>query len=109
MRSSAMPELIYFDSECKQGVIILKGKPVEAPTVIYVPRVVQYTNGCEVAATSSVLKWNEADQLLFWKPDPALPRNQIILYPPGRFDNSKLPKASKELLKLTTKRLHCTP
>ena len=102
MRSSARPELLYFDTRTKQAAIILSGKPVEAPTVIYVPRDIQYTNQFEARATSPLLKWDNDKQRLYWKPDPTLPTNQIILFPRGEFRPDALPAESRALLGVTT-------
>jgi hypothetical protein len=102
MRSSARPELLYFDARTKQAAIILSGKPVEAPTVIYVPHDIQYTNQFEVMATSPNLKWDDDKQLLYWKPNSALATNQIIIYPRGDFRPEALPAKSRELLGITT-------
>jgi aryl-phospho-beta-D-glucosidase BglC (GH1 family) len=102
MRSSAKPEMLYFDVRTKHAAIILSGKPVEAPTVIYVPRDIQYTNQFEVLATSPDLKWDEGKQLLYWKLDPALATNQIVIYPHGDFHPESLPAQSRALLGVTT-------
>jgi hypothetical protein len=102
MRSSAKPELLYFDVRTKHAAIILSGKPVEAPTVIYVPRDIQYTNRFEVRATSPLLKWDDDKQLLYWKPDSAAATNQIVIYPRGDFHPDVLPARSRALLGATT-------
>jgi aryl-phospho-beta-D-glucosidase BglC (GH1 family) len=109
MRSSAKPELLYFDARSKHAAIILAGKPVAAPTVIYVPRNIQYTNQFEVRATSPFLKWDDAKQLLYWKPNAALATNQIVIYPPGKFRADALPAESRRILAITTNRLRNLP
>ena len=102
VRSSAKPELLYFDIKSKHAAIVLSGKTVAAPTVIYVPRDIQYTNQFDVFATSPLFRWDDQRELLFWKPDPTLATNQIIICPAGAFDRCSIPKLSKELLPITT-------
>jgi hypothetical protein len=109
MRSSARPQLLYFDVSSKHAAIILTGTPVAAPTVIYVPRDIQYTNQFEVIATSPLLKWDDDHQLLYWKPDPALATNQIIIYPCGGFHADALPAESRGMLGITTNHMWCLP
>lgn len=105
MRSSAKPELVYFNLKSKHAAIVLSGKPVAAPTVIYVPRDIQYTNQFEVIATSPVLKWDDEKQLLYWEPNSTLGTNQIVIYPRGDFHAETLPAESRALLELTTNHL----
>lgn len=105
MRSSAKPELLYFDLKSKHAAIILSGKPVAAPTIVYVPRDIQYTNQFEVIATSPFLKWDDKKQLLYWKPDPTLATNQVVIYPRGDFHAQALPAESRALLDVTTNHL----
>jgi len=105
MRSSAKPELVYFDLRSKHAAIILSGKPVDAPTVIYIPRDIQYTNQFEVIATSPLLKWDDDKQLLYWKPNSTLTTNQIVIYPRGDFHSEALPAESRILLDVTTNHL----
>lgn len=109
MRSSAKPQLLYFDVRSKCAAIILAGKPVPAPTVIYVPRDIQYTNQFDVMATSRSLRWDDEKQLLYWNPDPALATNQILIFPPGGFRTNALPTVSRQLLGITTNFTWCSP
>jgi hypothetical protein len=109
MRSSAKPRLLYFDARSKHAAIILTGKPVAAPTVIYVPRDIQYTNQFEVIATSPSLKWDDEKQLLYWNPNPVLTDNQIVIFPSGGFHADALPVESRQLLSITTNHMWCLP
>jgi aryl-phospho-beta-D-glucosidase BglC (GH1 family) len=102
MRSSAKPELLYFDLKSKHAAIILSGKPVAAATVIYVPRDIQYTNEFEVMATSSEIQWDKDKELLYWKPNSAFATNQIVIFPSGDFQPESLPAKSRALLGATT-------
>jgi phenylpropionate dioxygenase-like ring-hydroxylating dioxygenase large terminal subunit len=105
MRGSAHPDLLYFDPRSKHAAIILNGKPVAVPTVIFVPRDIQYPNQFEALATSPALKWDDQKKLLYWKPNPALATNQIILYPPRQFHPDLLPPDSRALLPATPNHL----
>jgi hypothetical protein len=102
MRSSAKPEFLSFDAESRQAAIILTGKPVSEPTVIYVPRDIQYPNQFEIHATSSGIRWDDSNQRLYWAPDATLATNQIIICPVKGFLPEKLPPTSRQLLSITT-------
>jgi hypothetical protein len=100
MRSSAKPKLIAFDLASKNAAIILEG-PLEsdAPTVIFVPRKIHYSGAdFEVRATSRSILWDEANSLLFWIPDPALAKNQLLISPLGHFNPNAIPAESRTLL-----------
>ncbi|MGI0002008.1 MAG: cellulase family glycosylhydrolase [Nitrososphaeraceae archaeon] len=98
MRSSAEPVLLFFDIESKYATIILKGKVVEAPTVIYVPFNLHYAPEFTVwATTSKQMEWDKDNQLLYWYPAKELALNQIIIGRNRNLDTSVLPKQAKEL------------
>jgi hypothetical protein len=97
MRSSAEPVLLFFDIESKYATIILKGKVVDAPTVIYIPFKFHYAPEFTVWATSKQIKWDKENQLLYWYPAKELTLNQIIIGKSKNLDTSVLPKQAKDL------------
>jgi uncharacterized membrane protein HdeD (DUF308 family) len=98
MRSSAEPVLLFFDIESKYATIILKGKVVDAPTVIYVPFTLHYAPEFTIwATTSKQIEWDKDNQLLYWYPAKELTLNQIIIGKNRNLDTSKLPKQAKDL------------
>src|SRR5215213_2041308 len=98
MRSSAEPVLLFFDIKSKYATIILKGKVVEAPTVIYIPFNIHYAPEFTVwATTSKQIKWDKDNQLLYWYPEKERTLNQIIIGKSRNLDTSILPKQAKDL------------
>jgi hypothetical protein len=98
MRSSAEPVLLFFDIESKYATIILKGKIVEAPTIIYIPFNLHYTPEFTVwATTSKQIEWDKDNQLLYWYPAKERTLNQIIIGKSRNLDTSILPKQAKDL------------
>ena len=98
MRSSAEPVLLFFDIESKYATIILKGKVVEAPTVIYIPFNIHYAPEFTVwATTSKQIKWDKDNQLLYWYPEKERTLNQIIIGKSRNLDTSVFPKEAKDL------------
>jgi len=102
LRSSAMPQLVFFDLKSKNAAFVLKGKVVDAPTVIFVPLSCHYPNGFEVRATTpeSSITWNESEQLLYWHPDKSLPPdqpNKLIISPIHGLRRGVLPDAVGDL------------
>jgi uncharacterized membrane protein HdeD (DUF308 family) len=99
MRSSAEPVLLFFDIESKYATVILKGKVVDAPTVIYIPFKFHYSPEFTVWATttSKQIKWDKENQLLYWYPAKELTLNQIIIGKSKNLDTSVLPKQAKDL------------
>jgi hypothetical protein len=98
MRSSAEPVLLFFDIESKYATIILKGKVVEAPTVIYIPFNIHYAPEFTVwATTSKQIKWDKDNQLLYWYPEKERTLNQIIIGKSRNLDTSVFPKDAKDL------------
>ena len=98
MRSSAEPVLLFFDIESKYTTIILKGKVVEAPTVIYIPFNIHYAPEFTVwATTSKQIKWDKDNQLLYWYPEKERTLNQIIIGKSRNLDTSVFPKEAKDL------------
>jgi uncharacterized membrane protein HdeD (DUF308 family) len=103
MRSSAEPVLLFFDIESKYATIILKGKVVEAPTVIYIPFNLHFTPEFTVwATTSKQIEWDKDNQLLYWYPAKELTLNQIIIGKSRNLDTSILPKQAKDLAREVT-------
>src|SRR5215211_4927047 len=98
MHSSAEPVLLFFDIESKYATIILKGKVVEAPTVIYIPFNIHYAPEFTAwATTSKQIKWDKDNQLLYWYPAKELTLNQIIIGKSRNLDTSIFPKEAKDL------------
>jgi hypothetical protein len=98
MRSSAEPVLLFFDIKSKYATIILKGKVVEVPTVIYIPFNIHYAPEFTVwATTSKQIKWDKDNQLLYWYPEKELTLNQIIIGKSRNLDTSIFPKEAKDL------------
>src|SRR5215212_1138185 len=98
MRSSAEPVLLFFDIESKYATIILEGKVVEAPTVIYIPFKIHYAPEFTVwATTSKQIEWDKDNQLLYWYPEKERTLNQIIIGRSRNLDTTKLPKRAKDL------------
>ncbi|MFL6308766.1 MAG: cellulase family glycosylhydrolase [Nitrososphaera sp.] len=97
MRSSAEPVLLFFDIKSKYATIILEGKVVDAPTVIYIPFKIHYAPEFTVWATSKQIKWDKDNQLLYWYPAKDLTLNQIIIGRGRNLDTSRLPKQAKDL------------
>ena len=98
MRSSAEPVLLFFDIESKYATIILKGKVVEAPTVIYIPFNLHYAPEFTVwATTGKQIEWDKDNQLLYWYPAKERTLNQIIIGKSRNLDTSILPKQAKDL------------
>ena len=79
MLSSAEPSFLSFDVDSKYAIIILDGKVVEAPTIIYVPFHLHYSPTFYVWATSNEIKWDKEAQLLIWHPSRERTKNQLIL------------------------------
>jgi hypothetical protein len=97
MRSSAVPSLLSFDIESKWGIIILNGPVIKSPTVIYVPYHIHYSPEFGVWATSDKLKWDKANQILFWYPDKSQETNMIIFGIKKDLDIDQLPNRAKRL------------
>ena len=98
MRSSAEPVLLFFDIKSKYSTIVLKGKVVEAPTVIYIPFKIHYAPEFSVwATTSKQIKWDKDNQLLYWYPEKERTLNQIIIGKSRSLDTSVFPKEAKDL------------
>jgi uncharacterized membrane protein HdeD (DUF308 family) len=98
MRSSAEPVLLFIDIKSKYATIILKGKVVEAPTVIYIPFNIHYAPEFTVwATTSKQIKWDKDNQLLYWYPEKERTLNQIIIGKSRNLDTSIFPKEAKDL------------
>ena len=103
MRSSAEPVLLFFDIESKYATIILEGKVVEAPTVIYIPFKIHYAPEFTVwATTSKQIEWDKDNQLLYWYPAKERTVNQIIIGKSRNLDTTKLPKQAKDLASKVT-------
>src|SRR6476659_9760005 len=103
MRSSAEPDLLFFDVDSKYASIILKGPVIsDEPTVIYIPYTIHYAPEFTVWATSNELEWDKANQLLYWYPSKDQPYNQLIIGKDKKLDIDLLRDQSKELSGKTT-------
>ena len=98
LRSSATPQLLWFDAQSKNFALTLSGQPVGAPTMIFIPQYLQYSTGFELRATSATVQWDEKRQMLAWWPDPQQAEHAIILSPAQGFNSDVLPARAKELL-----------
>jgi endoglycosylceramidase len=81
MRSSARPESLSFDLGTKRFRLVLAGRPVDAPTVVYVPKARHYTGGFAIAGTGSLAGFDRGAQLLQWQPDKSLDHNALFIRP----------------------------
>jgi hypothetical protein len=98
MRSSAEPASSFFDIGNKHFALRLRGPVVDAPTVVFVPRRLHYPTGFEVRASNrAALEWNEARQLLYWRPDKARDANLMVISPAGVFRQDALPFFAREV------------
>jgi len=109
IRSSAKPELLFFDLKSKLCTVMLNGKTVDEPTLIFVPSKIQYNSKFQVFATipnndttkdnqkEDGIGWNEEDQILFWHPDKHMQQNQIVITPIDKYepDISILPEKAR--------------
>ena len=103
MRSSAEPVLLFFDIKSKYAVLILKGKVVEAPTIIYIPFNLHYAPEFTVwASTGKQIEWDKENQLLYWHPAKELTLNQIIIGSSKSLDASVLPEEARNLVSKVT-------
>jgi uncharacterized membrane protein HdeD (DUF308 family) len=105
MRSSAEPELLFFDIKSKYATIILKGKVVDAPTIIYIPFHFHYAPEFSVWSTTSSgkrIEWDKEKQLLYWYPANDNTVNQIIIGKSKNLDVNALPKEARSLASSTT-------
>jgi uncharacterized membrane protein HdeD (DUF308 family) len=104
IRSSAEPTLLFFDVESKYATVILEGRVVDAPTILYIPYHFHYSPTFRVwATTSREMEWDKENQLLYWYPEKDQTLNQIIIAK-EHIDNSvdlidsRLPKKARALL-----------
>ena len=103
MRSSAQPVLLFFNIKSKYAVIILKGKVVEAPTIIYIPFNLHYAPEFTVwASTGKQIEWDKENQLLYWHPAKDVTLNQIIIGSSRSLDASVLPEEARNLVSKVT-------
>ncbi len=102
MRSSSEPTLLFFDIDSKYASIILKGKVCEAPTIIYIPYDMHYSPEFTVWATSTEMKWDKENFLLYWYPAKNQEINQIIIAPGRKYNAEVLPSPAKDIISETT-------
>jgi hypothetical protein len=80
---------------------VLQGRPVTAPTVVFVPFDIHYAEGFQVYATSPRVAWHPRDHILLWWPDPRESVHQLVLARTGPVDSTILPQAVRELVNTT--------
>lgn len=97
MRSSAEPALVFFDIASKYATIILRGKVVDAATIIYVPFKVHYKPEFSVWATGDGLEWDSENQLLYWHPSRERDDNQIIISKSRQLVVDALPESARRV------------
>jgi hypothetical protein len=98
MHSSAEPTLLFFNIESKYASIVLGGKVVDAPTVIYIPFKIHYSTGFSVWATGIQIEWDKANQLLYWHPAKELADNVVIIGKNKNLDLDALPDQAKRFI-----------
>ena len=98
LRSSATPQLLWFDAQSKNFVLILSGAPVAAASVLYIPQALQYSTGFEIRSTSPAVQWDETRQLLAWAPDPQQSLHAIVISPCQALNTGILPASAQNLL-----------
>lgn len=104
MRSTAEPELLWFDPETERFALVLKGETVndDVPTVVFVPRAHHYFKGFEARASAKNvergLQWDAERGLLYWWPDPDDTEHLLTVCPRGEFDAGELPTRVQQLL-----------
>lgn len=81
LRSSAEPRALSFELRSRRFLLELEGAPVDAPTVVFVPRV-HYPNGFEVRAEGRAFSWDDRRSLLLWQPSLAA-EHSLELSPRG--------------------------
>ncbi len=104
MRSSAEPTLIFFDIDSKYASIVLEGKVVtEEPTVVYIPFDIHYSPEFTVWSTSNELKWDRANNILYWYPSKDQDYNQLVIGKGKliKLETEFLPEQSKDLASKT--------
>jgi Cellulase (glycosyl hydrolase family 5)/Glycoside hydrolase family 5 C-terminal domain len=87
MAASAEPVHQHFNLRSKVFELVLQGKTVDAPTVIYVPAVaqhpwqpVQYATGCEVLYNGRILEgWTMEENRLSLQLDPTVDLHSITI------------------------------
>jgi len=97
LRSSAEPVLLFFDIKSKYMTIVLRGKVVTAPTIIYIPFNFHYAPEFNVWATGSEVKWEKETQLLYWHPSKDNENNQIIISKSKKLDINLLPSNARNI------------
>ncbi|MEW6604691.1 MAG: cellulase family glycosylhydrolase [Thermoproteota archaeon] len=97
MRSSAEPVLLFFDVASKYATIILRGRVVDAPTIIYIPFSIHYKPEFTVWATGEEVKWDRENQLLYWQPSKERDDNQIIISKSRQLDADALPEHARKI------------
>ena len=104
MRSSAKPILLFFDLKSSYSTLILEGRVVDAPTVIYIPYEFNYSPEFRVWATSKEVEWDRQNQLLYWYPTKVQTLNQIIIAKErsDNVDTEKLPRTARDLVEKTS-------
>ena len=103
MRSSAKPNLIFFDIDTKYACIILEGEVIsKEPTIIYVPFEFHYAPEFTIWSTSNNINWDKKNSLLLWFPSNNYSYNQLILGKKNKLEIDILPDQSRQLIEKTT-------
>lgn len=98
MRSSAKPYTLFFDVDSKYAAIVLEGKVIsEKPTAIFIPFKTHYFPEFTVwATTSSEIKWDKENHLLYWHPSKDLQFNYLIIGK-GKIDQLNMKNLPKKI------------
>jgi hypothetical protein len=94
--SSAKPVVLSFDIKKKYFILALRGTPVDAPTVIYVPQRTHYRKGFYVWCLTGreSLQWDSDNQLLYWTPSKDDKFNMVVI---TEKDDANVKDLSKEV------------
>jgi hypothetical protein len=94
--SSAKPAILSFDIKKKYFVLVLNGKVVDSPTVVYVPQRTHYRKGFYVWVTTGreSIRWDSDTQSLYWKPSKDEKINALVI---SEKDKVKVKDLSKEV------------
>jgi hypothetical protein len=102
MRSSGVPQSIFFDIETKQASIVIKGtiQDKSVPCLIYIPYEIHYSPEFFVFATSNRLEWDKQNQILYWYLESKQETNIIVISKQDSLDKDNFPERIKNLLEM---------
>ncbi len=94
--SSAKPIVLTFDVKKKYFILILHGRVVDSPTVIFVPQRMHYHKGFYVWCITGKesIEWDSDNQLLYWNPSKNDRLNVVVI---SEKDEVKVKDLSQEV------------